>query len=145
MGCYRLYITHHFSYLHCVLVFCMYLNDFRLCFCSQSQMQLLLGGQVVPLALSSHLPLACSCVVTQSRQPACVKTNVPSHVCHYKGDARSCRDWFVLMIQPKDGANGGKTMALGDCKREQLHCNKLPQIPLTSLLASDPEVLGPAD
>lgn len=63
VGYYRLCITHHFSSLHCVLVFyfSIYFDDFRLCFCSQSQMQLLLAGQVVPLALSSHLPFATSC------------------------------------------------------------------------------------
>lgn len=63
VGYYRLvsYANHHFSSLHYVLVFFIYFSDFRLCFSSQSQMQLLLGGQVMPPALSSHLPFATSC------------------------------------------------------------------------------------
>lgn len=56
----------------------------------------------------------CSCVVNQSRQPTCLKTKcVCSHMCQYKEDTRSCRAWFLVMIQPKDGPSDCKAVALG--------------------------------
>lgn len=90
VGYYRLvsYATHHFSSLHCVLVFFIYFNDFRLCLSSQSQMPVSNAAAVGRTGYASSLvftpPIGyqlCSCVVNQSRQPTCLKTNVFPAMC----------------------------------------------------------------
>lgn len=112
VGYYTTCITHHFSSLHCVLVFCIYFNDFRLCFCSQSQMQLQWRGQVVPCLHPSHLPAVVQLCGDQSRQATCGKLMFAATCVSTRG----CQELQGLISAhdpSKDGPSDCETMALG--------------------------------